>query len=440
MIRATHRVTPIIILSSVLIVLGVVLEPRALIPGVSLLLFVATVRGYVVLEYMATTRLKTRWEIEGGFEGRDITVNLIVENKTWIPIVTAEVSVSYSPFLRLVEGSRAALVVIPPLSAITYRIVLKSRTGKHTVGPVKVVVRDPFGLYRSEEVAVSEPVEVEIKPHAAETVVRKLFAYSRSTGLTKTREAGLGVEFYDTREYMPGDEIRRIDWKRLAFSGKLVVKEYERETYQTAIFLVDATPFTTQGPFGNTPFEHTARVVSSIARYLSKRGDLVGLVAFDHGNVVSTSKLYRGKRAYYEVVRALSKIEYTTKSYSETERAQQLEKAFKELLKLLPRERNAVFVFTSSWTEKTPVLVNFVKKLAALNCAVYVIVPVITAYEVKGVPHWARAVYRIKTIETLKKDLEFAENLRKLGVKVVAVGPEHIPQAIVNILETLARY
>lgn len=438
MIKATQRVVPVVLLSATLIIVGTVLEPSLLLLGLALFLFVASMKGLTTLEYMAASRIATNWRVKGSVEGEEIIVELDLVNNSWVPIVFAEASFNYSPFLRLVQGSRAALIALPPKGRVIYRAVLRARTGRHLIGPVKFVIRDPFGLYRSPEVVVSHPIILDIRPRTSEVVVRRLFAYTRSTGLTKARDAGLGVEFYDTRDYRPGDEIRWIDWKKLASMNRLVVKEFERETFQTVLFLVDATPYTTQGPYGNTPFEHMARVVASISRYLGKRGDLVGLVVFDHRKVISTGKLYRGSRAFYEVLKTLSMVEYSSEGFTESNRAEMLVKAFGEIIKMLPRERNAVFLFTSSWSEESQLLVKLVKKLSALNSTVYVVVPIITAYEVKELPTWARAVYRVKAYDRLKKDIEFATRLRKLGVKVVSVGPEHIPQAIVAVLETLA--
>ncbi|MEM1879081.1 MAG: hypothetical protein QXJ18_04880, partial [Desulfurococcaceae archaeon] len=83
-------------------------------------------------------------------------------------------------------------------------------------------------------------------------------------------------------------------------------------------------------------------------------------------------------------------------------------------------------------------LVEIVKKLSYMNSLVYVVVPIIAAYEVKGVNPWSRAIYRLKTLERLREDLEFASKLRRLGARVIAVGPELIPQVVVSIIESMS--
>lgn len=440
MVSATQRVVPVLLLSATLLIVGVLYEPRAVFTGLLLLLALASIRGYVVLAYMALGRASTSWLIKGGVEGELAEAKLLIENKTWVPVALLEVSLNYSPHLKLVSGSRAGVLVLPPKSRVEYRVVFQGRTGKHVVGPLRAVVRDPFGLFKSSEVEVARPVFLEVKPKALPLVVRKLFAYTRSTGLVKVAKPGIGVEFYDTRDYMPGDELRSIDWKKYSLMGKLVVKEYERESYQVVVFVVDATAAMLQGPYGNTPFEHSARVVSSIAYYLSKRGDVVGLVAYGEGGILFTSKLARGKKAFYNVLRVLSQVEFAVKgTTSDEDRSLRLQSATRKLLEVLPRERCAVFIFTTSGGERyARALLDVVKRLTALGMAIYVVLPIIVAYDVKALTPWARAVFRVKTLEKLKQDLEFASMLRKMGAKVIAVGPELIPQAIVSIIEASA--
>jgi uncharacterized protein (DUF58 family) len=438
LIEATHRLVPVVVLSSAFLVIGVLRESSLLVLGLSLFSMIVALRGYAVLECNALSRLKTTWSVKHGFEGENIVTEVLIENKTWIPIITAELVVNYSPHLKLVRGSRAGIIIIPPKTSVSYKLVFRGRVGHHYIGPLKVIVRDPLGLYKSAELLLAEQIFVEIKPRASETVIRKLMVHTRSTGLSKVKTPGVGVEFYDTRDYVPGDELRSIDWKKYAYTGKLVVKEYEKETYQVVLFLVDATPYMTSGPFGETPFEHTARVVSSMVLYLAKRGDLVGLILYDHRKVVSTGKLYRGRRAYHEVLRALSKTEYSLGEYNEQQRGIMLRTAFNELLKMLPREKNMIFIFTSSWKSNMETLVEIVKKLSYMNSLVYVVVPIIAAYEVKGVNPWSRAIYRLKTLERLREDLEFASKLRRLGARAIAVGPELIPQVVVSIIESMS--
>ncbi len=57
----------------------------------------------------------------------------------------------------------------------------------------------------------------------------------QQVGIRAARLQGAGREFESLREYMPDDEMRRIDWKASARSGKLVARQYEVEKSQSVI-------------------------------------------------------------------------------------------------------------------------------------------------------------------------------------------------------------
>ena len=58
------------------------------------------------------------------------------------------------------------------------------------------------------------------------------------SGVHKSRAKGFSVEFEEHREYSPGDEIRRIDWKALGKFDRYFIKEYEDETNLRAYLLL----------------------------------------------------------------------------------------------------------------------------------------------------------------------------------------------------------
>jgi len=72
-------------------------------------------------------------------------------------------------------------------------------------------------------------------------LVRQTPVYGRSGGARRSLQKGGAVEFADYREYSPGDELRRVDWKAYARLGRLYVKEFLDERQQTVLFLLDVS-------------------------------------------------------------------------------------------------------------------------------------------------------------------------------------------------------
>src|SRR3954463_2461288 len=61
-------------------------------------------------------------------------------------------------------------------------------------------------------------------------------------GLHKSPHLGASTDFAEHRPYMPGDDIRRIDWRLWARSDRYYVKEYEAETNTNFTMIVDVSP------------------------------------------------------------------------------------------------------------------------------------------------------------------------------------------------------
>ena len=91
---------------------------------------------------------------------------------------------------------------------------------------------------------------------------------------------GTGMEFVDVREYLPGDDVRAIDWKVTARMGRPYVKKFVEERELTVILCVDASG---SGYFGTrTQFklEQAAQVAATLAFSAVTNNDKVGLLFF----------------------------------------------------------------------------------------------------------------------------------------------------------------
>ena len=97
------------------------------------------------------------------------------------------------------------------------------------------------------------------------------------TGQHKSPHKGFSVEFAEHREYVPGDEIRHMDWRAYARTDRYYVKLYEQETNLRATIVLD-----TSGSmrFGKK-FDYARRLAACLAYLLSMQQDLAGLSAID---------------------------------------------------------------------------------------------------------------------------------------------------------------
>jgi uncharacterized protein (DUF58 family) len=105
-------------------------------------------------------------------------------------------------------------------------------------------------------------------------------------GLHRSPHLGSSMDFAEHRAYMPGDDIRRIDWKLFARSDRHFIKEFEADTNTNFTVLVDTSPSMRYGAStdgaGTLSKLDYARYLAACLTYLaSTQRDRVGLVTFD---------------------------------------------------------------------------------------------------------------------------------------------------------------
>lgn len=102
------------------------------------------------------------------------------------------------------------------------------------------------------------------------------------TGMHKSPFRGFSVEFAQHREYVPGDDLRYLDWKIFGKSDRFVIKQFEEETNLRAhLFLDQSESMNYAHDGGMSKFDYAATAVASLAYMIQQQADAVGLTLFD---------------------------------------------------------------------------------------------------------------------------------------------------------------
>lgn len=102
------------------------------------------------------------------------------------------------------------------------------------------------------------------------------------TGMHKSPYRGFSVEFAQHREYVPGDDLRHLDWKIFGKADRFVVKQYEEETNLRAhLFLDQSESMNYAHDGGMAKFDYAATACASLAFLIQQQADAVGLTLFD---------------------------------------------------------------------------------------------------------------------------------------------------------------
>ncbi len=190
-----------------------------------------------------------------------------------------------SPLLTLrdgVSGTRGARLLVGPLAPgasarAAYRLPTERR-GILTVGPLDIELTDPFGLARVALTA-SGASELTVFPHVDELAPLPLTTGNDPlAGAEHPNSLGRGGEdFYALRDYVVGDDLRRVHWPSTARHDELMVRQDELPWQGRATVLVDVRSSTNTRDSLELVISAAASIVSAGAH----RQDLIRLVSTD---------------------------------------------------------------------------------------------------------------------------------------------------------------
>ncbi len=151
------------------------------------------------------------------------------------------------------------------------------------------------------------PGEAELQSFAsaaAQLLVQKL---PRSPGArTVSRRAGVGLQHLDHRDYVPGDEVRHIDWRQTARRGQPIVRRFEAESVGDWTLLLDAS--SSMAVQGAAKWRAAVRLAAALAYALLHGGHRVGLLVFG-ARVLAQCPRARGQHHYAAIARLLATLQ-----------------------------------------------------------------------------------------------------------------------------------
>jgi uncharacterized protein (DUF58 family) len=103
------------------------------------------------------------------------------------------------------------------------------------------------------------------------------------SGMHRSPYFGQSVEFLQHRQYAPGDDLRRVDWKVWAKQDRLYVKQYEEDTDLRCCLLVDVSGSMEYGSGPLAKCDYAVTAAAALAYLLLRQQDAVGCAVFDAG-------------------------------------------------------------------------------------------------------------------------------------------------------------
>jgi len=131
-------------------------------------------------------------------------------------------------------------------------------------------------------ITASELIALRPRCHALRLPMRQPAA-SALAGAYRSRFRGRGVDFLESRNYQPGDDIRNMDWRVTARTGRAHTKVFQEERERPVLVVMDASPSLYFGTRRRLKSVAAGQMAAAVAWSAVRRGDRIGGFLFAPG-------------------------------------------------------------------------------------------------------------------------------------------------------------
>lgn len=307
-------------------------------------------------------------------------------------------------------------------------VVRATRRGRHRLTRIDIRAAGPLGL-AERETRVDLPLEVRVHPgirgiKGTRRLLRR--ALRSEMGSRRVRRRGEGTAFESLAEYVPGEDLRKVDWKASAKRAKLITRRYEVERSQNLVVLLDGGRWMTAEVNGLTRYDHVLNATLLLARVANLRQDRVGMLAFAE-DVQAFVPPTPGRAAEERILEAVYEIE-----------PELVEPDYGRALRYLAlhhRKRSLIVLFTDVLSrEASRIVIDEFARLRRRHLLLIVTLrdPAVDALAT-ATPTNRSAAYLQAAAEELRLEREHAlAALRSRGVHVLDVTPEELGPGVVD--------
>jgi uncharacterized protein (DUF58 family) len=208
------------------------------------------------------------------------------------------------------EDPSFANLPLAPGASLRCAYTLRPRQrGTRPIGAAVALVRTPLGLFRRRFTFADGALRV--VPDTSSLLPREALVPQRllaALGVKPVRPRGSGMEFESLREYVPGDDVRHIDWRATARRGRTITRAYRHERDHPILIALDTSRLMgARCGRGNT-LDLAIESALALAYTALHHGDRVGIVLFDH-EIRHYAPPRRSRRALGPLIEAVSEVQ-----------------------------------------------------------------------------------------------------------------------------------
>ncbi len=375
-------------------------------------------------------RVHRELEKEKVFKDDFVHVKVVVENTGKNSFDFLEIRDYYNPELfRLVLGENFISTRIGAKGLIKFSYVLEPKVrGEYPLGPLSITVKDRLGFNSEERIVPNSVSDILVYPPYEDIKKIEILGSKRSLqlnyGLQRSKQKGLGSEFYGMRKYVFGDQFRLIDWKASARSQQLIVKEYESERDITVMIIVDSSNSMAGGAIENTKFEYAIRACMLLTKVALTRRDNVGVFTFSDKKNMKFLKPGKGDDHFYQVLDFVAKIKPEGKN--------RIVEAMDYFIRRF-QKRSLIF-FISDLESPIKEIGQGIRKLVPFNHSIIIVNPFSPWFEIHEIDLSTtdKALAEAISEEMMEHILKIKQDIRNLGINIVTVGPDDMMNQVLG--------
>ena len=403
----------------------------------AILLLFSTIISLPIFHYkMNVEELRVHRELEKEkvFKDDFVHIKVVIENTGRNSFDFLEIRDNYNPQLfRLILGENFISTRIGPKKTVKFSYVLEPKVrGEYALGPLSIIVKDRLGFNSVERIVPDSVTDILVYPPYDDIKRIEILGSKRSLqlnyGLQRSKQKGLGSEFYGMRKYVFGDQFRLIDWKASARTQKLIVKEYEDERDVTVMIIVDSSETMAGGAIENTKFEYAIRACMLLTKVALTRRDNVGVFTFSDKKNFNFLKPNSGDDHFYQVLDFVARIKPVGKC------------RIAEAIGFFTRrfqKRSLIFVISDLEADPKEIT-QAIKKLIPFNHTVIIINPFSPWFEIHEIDLSStdKALAEAISEAMMEHILTIRQTIRNLGVSLITCGPDDMmKQVLGNYME-----
>ncbi len=274
----TRKATAYFALASFLLALALILgdwQLAVMVLPVASLFFLTNLWGF---PEKVEVELERRIVPSESFGDENILVEALVRNNSRAVLENVEVHETLPQTIIPAKGTNRLNVKLQPGETVKLSLEFENPgRGHYRIGPLTVRARDTLGLYLSEKKLEEDLLAVMPRPERVRGTELRPRHLGPWPGTIPSRATGLGTEFYSLRGYVPGDDMKRVNWKASARANRLILNEMEAER-TTDVMLVLDTDVAFFEASEEELFERSIRAAASMSSLLLRQGNRVGLI------------------------------------------------------------------------------------------------------------------------------------------------------------------